>query len=663
MLDSLAALPVRFLLAVAGLITLITPGCAHAPRLRAPVANEPPAAANSLSPAAKAPQDPAADRPEGSESSGKSGVIPAQFMANEPPVPETASGEPIPPYTDDPAPTNAEALEAESDQPTVSAAADGVTDGEDNSNLAVSPAADGVTDPVDNSNLATSAAADGVTDVNGRSVPAKTPLPTWPLYPTPPAPNDDGATVVAKVLPNGSTLVTLHMDDLDVRKALEVLSRQAGVNILVSPGVSGTVTVDLRNVTFEQALNSIAKICNLTVRQDGELIYVSTADEANQGNNSSSGGLGLRVYQLNYARGIDLLPMVKPLLSIKGRVSTTPPPEVGIKSDTTKAGGNTLASDDVLVVQDYEWVLKNTDIVVNRMDVQPTQVLIEAVILSVTLNNNCSLGVNYGVLGADAKTLALVGSGAAINSAAGFTPATLLTAGGLLQGDVNTGTAADIQGIKFGFVDKDVTGFIQALALVGTTKVLATPRLLVLNRQRAEIQLGDRLGFQTLTQTQTSTIQQVQFMNVGTQLRLRPFITSDGMVRMEIHPERSSGEVVNNVPSTHTTEVTTNVMVPDGSTIVIGGLIDDEKDTIVQGIPGLMNLPVVGALFRLTTTTNTKKELVVLLTPHIWKGEAASTECLPIPPSSLPRVPTIQGQIPNYDPDHLGASRGNKKLR
>jgi type IV pilus secretin PilQ/predicted competence protein len=571
-----------------------------------------------------------------------SGEIVATFIDDQGAEPaQAADSNPF--ESDNPAPTAEEAALDNESNPAVSSSAEDITVGGDDANLAVSPAADGVTEVEDQGSSVMSPSAAGATDAAGTGTPSKPPRPTWPLYPSPPAPSDDGATVVSKVMQNGATLVTLHMDDLDVRKALELLSRQAGVNILVSPGVNGSVTVDLRNVTLDEALQAIVKICNLTSRREGELIYVSTADEVNQGINTSSGGLGCRVYRLNYARGVDLLPMIKPILTIKGRVSTTPAPEIGIKSDTTKAGGNSLASDDVLVVQDYEWVLKNADLVVAKMDVQPSQVLIEAVIVSVTLNKNCQLGVNYALLGAGARELVVAGSGAAINSAAGFSPATLLTAGGLLQGDTNVGTAADVQGLKFGFVAKDVTGFVNALALVGSTKILATPRLLVLNKQRAEIQLGDRLGFQTLTQTQTSTIQQVQFMNVGTQLRLRPFITSDGMVRMEIHPERSSGEVVNNVPSTHTTEVTTNVMVPDGATIVIGGLIDDEKDTVIQGIPGLMNLPVVGPLFRLTTTTNTKKELVVLLTPRIWKGDSVSPECLPIPPSSLPPLPPITG--------------------
>ena len=111
------------------------------------------------------------------------------------------------------------------------------------------------------------------------------------------------------------------------------------------------------------------------------------------------------------------------------------------------------------------------------------------------------------------------------------------------------GFTSATNGIKFGFVANNVTGFVRALETIGSTKILASPRILVLNKQRADIQLGSRLGFQTLSQNFTSTIQQVQFLNTGTLLRLRPFVSDDGMVRMEIHPERSSGSVVNNIPN------------------------------------------------------------------------------------------------------------------
>jgi hypothetical protein len=199
----------------------------------------------------------------------------------------------------------------------------------------------------------------------------------------------------------------------------------------------------------------------------------------------------------------------------------------------------------------------------------------------------------------------------------------LLTAAGKIAGSTAdpTGFVSPTNGAKFGFVANNVTGFIQALETIGSTKILASPRILVLNKQRAEIQLGSRLGFQTFSQNFTSTIQQVQFLNVGTLLRIRPFISEDGMIRMEIHPERSSGTVTDNIPNQQTAELTTNVMVPDGATLVIGGLMEDEDDFQLQGLPGLSRIPGLGYLFGFRQKDEKRRELVVLLTPHIWTAE------------------------------------------
>ena len=255
--------------------------------------------------------------------------------------------------------------------------------------------------------------------------------------------------------------------------------------------------------------------------------------------------------------------------------------------------------------------------------------MIEAVIISVDLEHDTELGVNFALTDNLANLLGTVGtrkSAARTETPAQSTPTQLLAATGKIAQSATTdgqGFTSATNGVKFGFVANNVTGFVRALETIGSTKILASPRILVLNKPRADIQLGNRLGFQTLSQNFTSTIQQVQFLNTGTLLRLRPFVSDDGMVRMEIHPERSSGSVVNNIPNQTTAELTTNVMVPDGATLVIGGLMEDEDDFQMQGLPGLSRLPVLGFLFGARQKTEGRRELVVLLTPHIWSPDVA----------------------------------------
>ncbi len=466
--------------------------------------------------------------------------------------------------------------------------------------------------------------------------------------------------------------LTLHMDDLDIRRALEILSRQGGLNIMIAPGVTGTVTANLEGVTVEDALGAILRLTNLTARREGGLIFVYSPQEL-KALAFRDQELETRLFRLNYVRPSDVLGIVAELLSPDGTITATPPSREGISeapsfnstsgntsgsggggggggggavapsttgggsgsgiSGPGGTGGNSMSGGDVVIVRDYTGNLKTIEAVIKEIDVAPIQVLIEAVIITVDLEQNQNLGVNFAVVDNLAQDLGTIGNGSILAPNSGFTPAKLLTvpaaatasavaAAGRLNGGVNApGFNSNTDGIKFGFVGKNVSGFVNALETLGETRVLASPRILVLNKQKAEIQLGQRLGYPTITQNFTSTVQQIQFLNTGTLLRLRPFVSSDGMVRMEIHPERSTGSVPppQFIPSQNTAEMTTNVMIPDGATLVIGGLMEDERDYSQQGLPGLNRVPILGAAFGNKAKTLGKRELVVLLTPHIWR--------------------------------------------
>ncbi len=486
--------------------------------------------------------------------------------------------------------------------------------------------------------------------------------------PPPPAALPDGAGILSTprspassrnpVAIDSAGLVSLHMNDLDLRQALELLSRHASLNILVSPGVQGQVTVNLDKVSLDQALEAILKLGNLTSKKEDNLIYVFTPEELLlQGDR---GPISTHVYHLNYIRANDLDDMLRPFLSDGGKLTVTPQGTEGITGGTnlfggfgafggaggtsgggggggggggsgggggggsggmsaSATGGNTMAGGEVIIIQDFEKNLQTIDDIIKKLDIQPLQVMVEAVILQVELDRNTTLGINFAVLnGPGRKAMAVIGNGADLATNVGFTPLVVANAAGQILGNPSTGFPSDTNGLKYGFVDNRVTGFIQALENIGEVNVLASPRVLVLNKQRAEIQLGQRLGYFTATQNLTSTVQQVQFLNTGTLLRFRPFITHDGMIRMEVHPEKSTGQVVGNVPSSNTSEVTTNVLVPDGATIVIGGLIENTDSTAQTGTLGLSRLPVVGPLFRTKTQTSLRRELIVMLTPRIW---------------------------------------------
>ncbi len=164
-----------------------------------------------------------------------------------------------------------------------------------------------------------------------------------------------------------------------------------------------------------------------------------------------------------------------------------------------------------------------------------------------------------------------------------------------------------------------MTAFITALEEVTDTTILANPKILAVNKQLGQVYIGTKIGYQSqTTQTQTSTTQQVEFLDTGTKLSFRPYIGNDGYIRMDIQPKDSSGTLKsNNIPDEYSAELATNVMVKDGQTIVIGGLFRDVVVTSRKQVPLLGDLPLIGGLFRSTTDSTTRQEVIVLLTPHI----------------------------------------------
>ncbi|MHB8903098.1 MAG: type II secretion system protein GspD, partial [Thermoguttaceae bacterium] len=192
-------------------------------------------------------------------------------------------------------------------------------------------------------------------------------------------------------------------------------------------------------------------------------------------------------------------------------------------------------------------------------------------------------------------------------------------------------------GVQLAFLDSNLGAFINALESIQDTNVIATPRVLVLNKHRAEVQIGKSDGYVNSTVTETSTSQSVAFLDTGTILRIRPFISPDGLIRMELHPELSTGNVEISqqftIPKKEVTQVTTNVMVRDGCTVILGGLIREQLTNGKTQIPLLGGLPYVGPLFQSRQDQTTiREEILILLTPHIVRepevyGEGAEAAC------------------------------------
>lgn len=439
--------------------------------------------------------------------------------------------------------------------------------------------------------------------------------------------------------------------DISVVQLLRMIGNQAQLSIVPSKEVRGTVpAMDLYNVTVSEALDAILQSNGMVWKQKGNLIYVYSQKEL-QDQEKAARKTATRTFTLHYIPASDAQVLIKPAQSPEAQVAITKDPISGIDTGEggaggggtggtgqTPEGGNSESGVDMIVVTDYPENLDQIAKIIQEVDRRPQQILVEATILEATLTENNAMGIDFSLMGGlnfdtilnNNSTVAGALSGNVLNSATSGatagTPANNIAKGyaGFTTGNFDTQVGQAGQGgLQIGIVRNNLGVFIAALESVADTTVLANPKVLVLNKQAGEVQVGQQLGYETTTVSQTTSTQTVQFLNTGTILSFRPYIGADGFIRMEIHPEDSTGSVTNNLPDKTTTEVTSNVMIKDGNTIVIGGMFKDNSQSSRNQVPILGDIPILGALFRSKTDTTQRQEVIILLTPHIIKDDAA----------------------------------------
>jgi type IV pilus assembly protein PilQ len=411
---------------------------------------------------------------------------------------------------------------------------------------------------------------------------------------------------------NGS--VELHAADMPLATVLRMLSMKGNRNIIASPAARGNVTADLYGVTFEQALRAILLPLNCDFQVRDGMVYVHTFEEL--------APMTHRFFRLNYTRAPDVIDAIQPLLSERGTITSSPPSRAGIKASREYAGGDTFPDSDFIIVYDYPERLEIIAELIEQIDVKPLQVLIEATILRASLSEQNALGIDFSYLcGVDFIGLNATSIGVQ-NPVLGPLPVeqfdhTSTAIGTDFAGNVPAG------GLSVGVISNNVAVFIRALEQITDTTVIANPKVLALNKQVGNVIVGRRDGYLTTTVTETTAVQQVEFLETGTQLTFRPFISTDGYVRMELHPEDSNGGLTTSeLPFEETTEVTTNVLVRDGQTILIGGLFRESSREFREQVPVLGDVPVIGDAFRGRNDSIDREEVIILLTVHIIKNDA-----------------------------------------
>ncbi len=456
-------------------------------------------------------------------------------------------------------------------------------------------------------------------------------LATTPLLAQPAAPE--------AVPAQAGGLITLNVQQTPLGSVLESIAVSQRVNIVANVDTAVPVTANFWDATLEQALDWVLTPLGLSWVYDGQVYTVMAAADAA----TLQAPLVHHVFRPNYISAAELERFLTQFLSPRGRIVMSDAPGAGIPSTGDEAGGMTSTLPETLVVIDTQDTIERMAGVVGELDEQPRQVLVEATILEVRLDESSRFGVDFALLdGAGLSSFESLAAPGSVYSAptlaapgdpiGGLTSPTsgapFLTPSGTTSiGQSGFSEGPGSTGMRIGYVGDNAAIFIDALQTVADTNVLANTKVLALNKMRGELIIGGRLGYFGGTTVSDGISQQtVEFLEIGTQLRFRPYIGNDGYVRLEIHPQRSSGVVdpVTGLPAESTSEVTTNVMVRDGETVVIGGLIETRDVNSTSRVPFLGYLPLVGWLFSSENIEVERTEIVVLLTPRILENGARS---------------------------------------
>jgi type IV pilus assembly protein PilQ len=445
----------------------------------------------------------------------------------------------------------------------------------------------------------------------------------------------DDEKVGGDIKVDANQIVDLHVKDEELIRVLELLAIQSQRNIIPTKSVNSRVSANLYGVTFYEALDALLHPNGYGYVERNNRIEVYTLEEIKAIEAASRVRIA-KVLRLNYLNAVDAAAFVEALLSDGGQIKTNGKTGTFNIPEKAPVGADEYANDSMLVVYDYEENVAEIERLIKEIDTRPSQVLVEATILQTQLNEANAFGVDFSILG-DLDFGDFAGAGGPLTAVNGLIAGKSKTLG---SGDIplpgsdsegraivsNPGNTSGPGTIKLGLVDQDVAVFLKMLDEVGDTSIISSPKVLALNRQPARVLVGRKVGYLSTTSTDTTTTQSVEFLDTGTQLYFRPFVTNEGLIRLELKPAVSEAVIRDTrdatgaavtIPDEITNEIVTNVIVRDGQTVVLGGLFRESTESSRRQVPFLGDIPILGAAFRGHDDETSRNEIIFMITPSI----------------------------------------------
>ena len=396
--------------------------------------------------------------------------------------------------------------------------------------------------------------------------------------------------------------ISLDLQEVDIRNVLRLLADVTGKNLVVEPGVSGKVTLKVDNVPWDQVLELILKINELDQVMEGNVIRIATAAKIKAELERKREEVEAQKELMAAAR--DLGEISTEYL----QVNYADVGDISAQIDNVKSDKGTLSVDNrtnLIIYSDFPKRIETAKEILARLDKATKQVMVESRIVSATTNFSRNLGVSWNA-GYTANSLAgRLGGSPAFDMAVAAPTAAVGTFGLAFTRALGVNNILDL----------DMQ--LDALENAGEGRVISSPRIFTLDHVQAMIQQGDQIPYPQRTEEGTIS---TAFAPATLSLTVTPHITPDGKVRMEVLAKRDQADfsrTVQDVPAIRTQEAQTELLVNDGDTIVIGGIVIQDTEWSEDRVPFLWRIPILGWLFKNRQINDEKSELLIFLSPSI----------------------------------------------
>ncbi|PLT22425.1 type IV pilus secretin PilQ [Psychrobacter sp. MES7-P7E] len=434
--------------------------------------------------------------------------------------------------------------------------------------------------------------------------------------------------------------LSMEFQDVEVRSVLDILAQFTEMNIVASDSVAGNITLRLINVPWDQALDIILKSKNLGKRENGNVILVAPSTElAEQEARELEAQQAVQSYaplrteyiRLSYAKAQDVLTLISQGSGATGNSSGLANRE---DNNTLLSNRGTVTVDErtnTLIIKDVADSIENIHKLISKIDIPVRQVMIEARIVSATDSFSKEIGVRWGILSngaANNRSLLVGGSNQTLADLKDFDIETTTVNGQTVSYpsyditspdnlNVDLGVSNPAGSIAFGLLSmSDVMLDLELSALQADNRgeVISTPKILTADKQTAKVSSGTQIPYQEASASGATT---TSFKEAALSLEATPNITPDGKIGLQLVITNGTPTIINNQVAISEDSISTNVIIEDGQTVVLGGVFKNRTSNGVTKVPFLGDLPYIGRAFRKDVRSNDKEELLIFVTPKL----------------------------------------------